>query len=410
MAENSWSFQDRGLLSTLAEATAKGGRLGLADEALLSKLHDRLRAEISERERQALQPAALPEAATSSEAPAGDGRRVGNWRLFHGLGEGGQGMTFLAERDAPRVSGVIKLINPKALDRNAAKALGRFRQEVRIMSTVEHPCVLRMLDADPDATEPWVVTEYMSAGSLAGVLSVTRGDAWRSLRIARDVAAGLSEAHGKNVIHRDVKPANILLRDLDHAVVGDFGIAHLGDATGLTDTREKVRPHWFGPPEAEDGRLDEPPPSFDVYSLGKVLYVMLSGGRRFKRERFRDAENDLARLLDRPDLEVVNRLLDRMIEEDPRRRFQTMQEVIGAIDATIAELFGRRRGGAASACSVCPDGTYEPAGALRVSPAGHFAAMSRPSIVPLLEICNTCGSMRLAEELRRNEWTARSKK
>ena len=237
LKEESWLFQDRGLLTMLLEATTDSSPKHAASEAMLSRIHDRLWAEVTTRERAASQADVPVGVASVPSAAGGDGgdatRRVGFWRLYHSLGEGGQGLTFLAERDSPRTTGVVKRISPKALDKDAAKALARFRHEVRVMSEVLHPCVLRMLDADPDGPEPWVVTEHMPAGSLQSILGVTKGDAWRALRLARDVALGLAEAHSKGVVHRDVKPTNILLRDLDHAVVGDFGIAHIDGATEL---------------------------------------------------------------------------------------------------------------------------------------------------------------------------------
>ncbi|MBK7585075.1 MAG: protein kinase family protein [Myxococcales bacterium] len=86
--------------------------------------------------------------------------------------------------------------------------------------------VVRVLDGDADAPEPWIVTEFMPLGSLQQHLVMTMGDALRSLRLARDVATGLRVLHGENLVHRDVKPANIFLRDLGHAVVVFENPAH----------------------------------------------------------------------------------------------------------------------------------------------------------------------------------------
>jgi hypothetical protein len=285
------------------------------------------------------------------------------WIRGRKLGSGGQGEAYLARHAETGESGVLKLIYP---DPNGdlevrKKARARFEHELKSIRAIDHPCVLRVLDADAAGEEPWIVTEFIALGSLESALTALRGDAWRTLRLARDVASGLAAAHAGEIIHRDVKPRNILLRTLDHAVLGDFGIAHISDATELTSTGEKVAARWFGPPEADNGRLDEPEPSFDVYSLGKVIYVCLSGGSRFSRERFRDDGADLVEILSRPDLESVNRLLDGMIVEKPSERLQSMEDVIRRIDETLGELFGH---GPGDQCRVCcafrPTRTHKP--------------------------------------------------
>jgi tRNA A-37 threonylcarbamoyl transferase component Bud32 len=260
----------------------------------------------------------------------------GPWLVVVGrLGSGGQGVVKKVRNIESGEFGVVKVLREKDWPSAAAreKAVDRFRREVTTTKGLPHPCILAVLDQDIDTNEPWAVTEFMPHGSLNGHLSVYRGDQWRSLRIARDVALALGAVHDKKRVHRDVKPENILLRDLDHAVLGDFGIVHDADATDLTATDEVVGPRWFMPPEAETGRLDEPTASFDVYSLGKVIWTMLSGGSaRFLREGFRDEAFNLVTLLKRPDFEVVNSLLDKMITFEPDRRFQSMADVVNGID------------------------------------------------------------------------------
>jgi hypothetical protein len=334
-------------------------------------------------------------------------KRHGDWICGKQIGFGGQGFAYHATNERTGQVGALKVLrHGKTQDPlKALKALNRFRHEFAVLQTIKHPCILSVLDANVEDDEPWVVTEFMAMGSLDAAMEATSGDAWRALRLARDIASALAATHAQGVVHRDVKPPNVFLRTLDHAVLGDFGIAHVSDATQLTSTKESVGTRWFRPPEADEGRLDEPKPNFDVYSLGKVIYVCLSGGKKFKREAFRAGEANLVSLLQRPELEAVNRLLDGMIVEDPSRRFQKMEEVIRRIDETLGELFGC---GPSDQCRVCRSGRYQtaPSQALRLSGGGNVVVWENPrgGDSPAVEICSTCGDIRLSATGKREAW------
>jgi len=336
----------------------------------------------------------------AQESNAGD--QYGDWIREENLGRGGQGVAYLARNGRTGRLGALKVLPPDR--RKSEKAVARFRHEIKALQEFEHPCILKLLDSNLEAEELWAVTEFLALGSLDKVLQTTAGDTWRTLRLARDIATALAEAHAKGIIHRDVKPKNIFLRSLDQAVLGDFGIAHDSDATQLTSTEENVGAHWFRPPEAEDGRIDDPPPNFDVYSLGKVIYVCMSGGARFKREAFKDGGANLASMLHRPELEAVNSLLDGMIVYDPAKRFQTMKEVIRRIDETLGELFGC---GPPDQCRVCRSGRYQTAqpGTFVVDGRLHLVVYEdREGGTPTVDICSTCGDIRLSAPKRRKSW------
>jgi serine/threonine protein kinase len=243
------------------------------------------------------------------------------------------------ERTSPNehALGVLKRVRADVAD--DPKRLGRLKHEIETVRDLKHPFIAELLDFN--FNELWFVTRYAALGSLGAHLAWFKGDVWRTLRMARDLATALGVAHGKGVIHRDIKPANILLHDPNHVALTDFGIAHDDDQTEVTSTLERVGAQWFRPPEAEHGR-HEPVPAFDVYMLGKVIYVALSGGERFRREAFQNGAADLVTMFARPELVLVNTLLAKMIVEEPTQRFQTMGEVIGGIDTVLARLSGQR--------------------------------------------------------------------
>jgi tRNA A-37 threonylcarbamoyl transferase component Bud32 len=337
-----------------------------------------------------------PQAGTSLTTTSWPQGRRGAWTVVTSLGSGGQGLTAKVQRSAPAETGAMKVLKEKEWPSPTArdKAVARFRREIEVTRRLSHPFVLRVLDADVDAPEPWVVTEFMPFGTLQEHCPAYRGDVWRCLRVIRDVALALDELHERGLVHRDVKPSNILLRDLDHPVLGDFGIIHDPASTDLTSTNEVVGARSYMPPEAEHGRLDEPPPSFDVYSLGKVVWTMLSGGARpFIREGFRDRGFDLVELLGRTELESVNRVLDRMIVSDPAKRLGRMTDVIVQIDRVLAEMFGA---GEPSLCRVCRSGHYEK--------KGHFRPSNSGPVLADHEVCPVCGDLRLFNAQSREAW------
>lgn len=327
-------------------------------------------------------------------------RGTGKWHIVRSLDPGYQGEVFLVTAPDHVGHGVLKRLPLRRRDPHKAQI--RFLREIAILNSLKHPCIVRTLGASTKGDDPWLVTEFAPFGSMNDQVATLAGDPWRCLRVARDLAAALGAAHSKGIIHRDVKPKNILFFSLDRPVVADFGIAHDADATSITSANERVGARGYAPPEWETGHI-QPTAAFDVYSLGKLIYFMLSGGVCPARERYREREYDLVERLGRPELELVNKLLDQMVVERIDGRLQTMNEVIRAIDRTLIEMFGPSPS-PANTCRLCLRGTYRKAGSL-VMGAGaelllkqsqhHFALKS---FDPAIVTCDRCGDARLIFE------------
>jgi serine/threonine-protein kinase len=199
----------------------------------------------------------------------------GRYAIQRLLGRGGTAAVFLATDLATDTPVAIKVFRPEL-----AATLGtrRFHREIAFVRRLDHPNILPVLASDDAGPLPYFVTPYAGGGSLAARLAAAgRLSLDQALPIARQVAAALDHAHARNVLHRDIKPGNILF-DGPQAVVCDFGIARAIEAASTDDSSSGFvlgTPAYMSPEQARgvrplDGRSD-------VYALGCVVYEMLAG-------------------------------------------------------------------------------------------------------------------------------------
>jgi tRNA A-37 threonylcarbamoyl transferase component Bud32 len=202
------------------------------------------------------------------------GRRFGPYRLVRLLGRGGGGTVFLAERADGQIEQqvAIKLLRQ---DIDGRSFRGRFLQERQILASLQHPGIARVLDAgEADGGEPYLVMEYIDGSPI---------DAWSAkldlrskLTLFLQVADAVAYAHRNLIIHRDLKPSNILVDALGSPRLLDFGIAKILDAaTDQTRTLERALTPDYASPEQVRGRAQTT--ATDIYSLGAVLYLLLTG-------------------------------------------------------------------------------------------------------------------------------------
>jgi serine/threonine protein kinase len=170
---------------------------------------------------------------------------------------------------------VLKRVrNPKRHD--------RFRAEVEAIKRLNHPNIVRLInhsalsndDSPPDLQ--FIVMPYANQGDLSGRVALYANNPDSVVQVAKSLALGLQAAHAARIIHRDVKPQNVLFPSVTHDVwIGDFGICLIRDLDRGTPADEVVGPVQFMAPELEGGGQLDVSPAADVYSLGKVIYYML---------------------------------------------------------------------------------------------------------------------------------------
>lgn len=201
---------------------------------------------------------------------------VGPWRLVSEIGRGGMGTVHLAERDddAYRGRAAIKLLRWS----HAPEASARFSAERRILSGMSHPGIARLLDGGESETgRPYLVMEYVEGRPLDDFCEERGLTVAERIELFRDVCSAVQYAHGRLVVHRDLKPGNILVDVEGEARLLDFGIAKLLEdddaATTRTGTR-RMSPPYASPEQIRGERVTT---ATDVYSLGVVLYELLTG-------------------------------------------------------------------------------------------------------------------------------------
>jgi Tol biopolymer transport system component len=267
---------------------------------------------------------------------------VGSYELTDELGQGGMAIVFLARDIKHERTVAIKVLRPEIASRVGCE---RFLKEIKTTATLVHPHILSLIDSGEVAGIPYYVMPYIDGESLAARLSrkkqLSIGEA---LKITTDVAGALDYAHRSGVIHRDVKPANILLH-AGEALVADFGVALAVQAAGgerLTGTGFAVgTPEYMSPEQAAaDRELDA---RSDIYSLGAVLYEMLAGEPPHSGAT---AHAVVAKVLsERPtSLSVVRDVpphieaaVNKALSKSPSDRFESCTEFIAALSTPAAK-------------------------------------------------------------------------
>jgi class 3 adenylate cyclase len=269
---------------------------------------------------------------------SGEPLRLKGYRLTRKIGSGGMTDVFLAEREADALPVVLKVLD--ASGKATSEHLSRFIQEYTLLSRIEHPHVIRIYDQGFTDDHAYIAMEYFERGDLRTEIRAGMTQE-RVLEIVHELAQALDAIHAQGIIHRDLKPENIMRRPDGSVALADFGIAKSmmqQELLGLTQTRhgDVVGTPYYLSPEQASGQVITP--SSDLYSLGVMMFEMLTGERPFKAESL---DVLLAHHVNAPTprLPVAQSLLqpvvDRLMAKNPADRYASARALIDDLQERV---------------------------------------------------------------------------
>src|SRR5690242_17213510 len=272
----------------------------------------------------------------------------GRYRLEAKLGSGGMSTVYLARDETLDRPVAIKVMHREMSEQ--ADQLQRFRQEARAVAKLSHPNVVGVIDAGEDGGYPYIVLEYVEGETLKQrIARLGALDVQEALAYTIEVARGLTMAHARQMVHRDIKPQNILIDPDGRAKLTDFGISRQLEGDGLTATgRVLGTTDYVSPEQAMGHGVDQ---RSDIYSLGVVLYEMLVGqvpyhadsqvgvAMKHVNEEMPDVQQR------RPELSAAAAMVvERATAKDPDQRYQQVGDLIDDL-STALEVEAARAGG-----------------------------------------------------------------
>jgi len=306
----------------------------------------------------------------------------GRYRLEAKIGSGGMSTVYLARDETLDRPVAIKVMHREMSEQ--PDQLQRFRQEARSVAKLSHQNVVGVIDAGEDGGHPYIVFEYIEGETLKQrIARLGALDVQEALAYTIELARGLAVAHSRQMVHRDVKPQNVLIDADGRAKLTDFGISRQLEQHGLTATGRVLGTTDYVAPEQAMGKgLD---PRSDIYSLGVVLYEMLTGDVPFHADSqvgvaMKHVNEELPDVQGiRPAISAtVALVVERATTKDPEQRYQSIEEMLDDLETALeveAARAGTTTGEATSVLDAVPAPKRKLAMRARVRPAGILLAL-----------------------------------
>jgi len=270
-------------------------------------------------------------------------RRIGNYQMLDQIGHGGMGVIYRArQRHSRRIVALKRILGYE----DSRETLIRFRREALAAASLDHPNILPIYEVGEDEDGlPFFSMKFAAGGSLRDAAPYLRSEPFRSVELMAKVARAVQYAHAQGILHRDLKPGNILLDGRGEPLVSDFGLAKwLDTASDLTRTLTIFGTPGYVAPEQAEGSTQGLRPSTDVYSLGAILFDLLTGRPPFlgdnalaviqqAAEKPAPKLRSLAPALDR-DLEII---CAKCLEREPNARYCSAGDLAEDLERWLAD-------------------------------------------------------------------------
>ena len=315
-------------------------------------------------------------------------QKFGRYTIVRELGRGAMGIVYLAEDSVLTRTVALKMIALTGSDDERDTAEARFRQEARAAGGISHPSIITIYDVGREGDAAFIAMELVEGRELRDLIREGALTPSQSIELAALVAEALAFAHERGVIHRDIKPGNIMVLGDGRVKIMDFGIARLQEPTVKTQTGVLLgSPQYMSPEQISGQALDG---RADVFSLGVVLYEMLTGVKPFDAADLTQVLFWVVNLPAKPPSErrpslpaVLDFIIARALKKRPEERYATAAELARDLRACVAEVraaeeAARSRSDTNSARTM-PLGEEPPANSVDVGTMSEGLLELRPS-------------------------------
>ncbi|MBN1223106.1 MAG: protein kinase, partial [Candidatus Aminicenantes bacterium] len=272
---------------------------------------------------------------------------AGRYEVIEEIGRGGMGAVFRVVDKKINEEVALKVLKPEIS--SDGQTIERFKNELKLARKITHKNVCRMYDLNEAEGVPYITMEFVAGEDLksligrAGRLSIEK-----AVSIARQICEGLIEAHNLGVVHRDLKPQNIMIDRKGNARIMDFGIARTIGASELTEAGAVIgTPHYISPEQVEGKAPDQ---RTDIYALGVILYEMVTGQLPFQAEsalslalKHLQESPRSPRELNPTVPESLSRLIIKCLEKDREQRYQSAGDLLSALSKIQIEIGAAER-------------------------------------------------------------------
>jgi len=268
-------------------------------------------------------------------------REFSDFDILEEIGRGGMGVIYKARA---RKTGKLVAIKILLKKRNTFdEDLKRFQREAKFAMELNHPNIVKTHSVGVVKGNYYIITDYIKGETLQERMMRTSITTWEACRIIHEVAAGLEYAHNKGILHRDLKPGNIMITENGGVKILDFGLAkHIDSTTRLTATGTVMGTPAYMSPEQAAGENRLLSGRSDIYSLGVILYEMLTGETPFRAESSVQLLKKVIEGVPRPirkvkkDIpEALETIIEKCIEKNPKHRYETVTEFKSDVKAFL---------------------------------------------------------------------------